>query len=140
MSKYEHPDPQPVAIPSGFKEPESLEQMMLRLIRHENFAQAMTGDPDAETFDEANDFEIDDDMFDPSSPYEEVFDPTLGRGITHDEFIRHEETYRKRFEEAHARAYREMELSDALRARPRPPAKQSGREAPPNPPPASGEE
>lgn len=134
MAKYEQPDPQPAAIPAGFKKPETLEETIRRLVRSEEWSKQMDAS-DNETFDEANDFDIDDEMWDPSSPYEEIFDPTLGRGITHDEFIRNEETYRQRFLDAEARAYKEMEMSDALRARPRP-AEQSGRVAPATPPPA----
>lgn len=124
MSKYEEPDPQPIEIPAGFKKPETLAEQVKRLVRSERFAQEMEQSGN-ETFDEANDFDIEDDMWDPSSPYEEIFDPTLGRGITHDEFVRNEAEYRARFLAADAKAYHEMEISDALRARPRR-AEQSG--------------
>lgn len=56
----ELPDPTPIEVPAGFKRPETLAEQIRRLVRHEQFAAAM-GRPHAETFDEANDFEVDDD-------------------------------------------------------------------------------
>lgn len=114
----EIPDPQPIAIPSGFKQPETLAEQIRRLVRSEQ----MRSQADAQgfdTFEEAEDFDIDDDMFDPSSPYEEVFDPVLGRGITLDEFRQNENIYQQRYLEAEERAYHEMQVSEALRARPK---------------------
>lgn len=125
----EIPDPRPLDVPIGFKKPETLADQIRRLIRSQQLSD-LANSQDMDTFEEAEDFEIDDDMFDPSSPYEEVFDPVLGRGITLDEFRQNEAVYRKRFIEAENRAYEQMELSDALRARPR--AKPSG-EAPEEP-------
>lgn len=119
----EIPDPTPVAIPAGFKEPESLENMIRRLVRADDFRRAADQEG-FETFEEAEDFEIDDDSFDPSSPYEEVFDPVLGRGITPAEFNANREVYLKRYLEADQRAYEEMLKSDALRARPKAPPRQ----------------
>lgn len=113
----EVPDPTPVSIPAGFKVPESLSDQIRRLIRTSLSQQA--DDQGMETFDESEDFEIDDDMFDPSSPYEEVFDPVLGRGITLDEFHRNEAIYQKRYLEAEQKAYEAMDTSEALRARPK---------------------
>lgn len=116
---HEIPDPEKIAIPSGFKRPETLAEQIQRLVRSEALAKEAR-DAGMETFEEAEDFEIEDEMFDPSSPYEEVFDPVLGRGITLDEFKRNEAIYQQRFLEADQRAYEEMEKSEALRARPRP--------------------
>lgn len=113
-TKYEQVDPTPMEIPAGFKKPESLNEMVQRLVRRQlSDAAEASG---MESFDESEDFEIDD-MFDPSSPYEEVFDPVLNRGITLDEFRKNEAVYRQRYEDAQDKAYREMELSDALRSR-----------------------
>lgn len=114
----EVPDPRPIEIPAGFKRPETLAEQVRRLVRSEALA-LEAQNAGMETFEEAEDFEIDDDMFDPSSPFEEVFDPVLGRGITLEEFRQNEAVYRQRYMEADERAYREMELSDALRARPK---------------------
>lgn len=112
----EVPDPQPVAVPAGFKAPESLQDQIRRLIRSEQFQRDLA-DAGVETFEEAEDFEIDDDMFDPSSPYEEVFDPVLGRGITLQEFRDNEAIYHERFLKAEIEAEKVMTASEALRAK-----------------------
>lgn len=126
----EVPDPTPASIPAGFKVPESLQEQIKRLIRTSLSEQA--DEQGMETFEESEDFDIDDDMFDPSSPYEEVFDPVLNRGITLDEFNKNEAVYRERYLDAQQRAYQVMDTSNALRGIPkkdvpdRPLAKQSG--------------
>lgn len=51
---------------------ESIEEMLARLIRSEDHRRALQS-ADIETFDEADDFDVNDDM-DLSSPYEEDFD------------------------------------------------------------------
>lgn len=112
----EVPDPNPLEIPVGFKRPESLAEQVRRLVRSEQLSQSVQAQG-FETFEESEDFEIDDDMFDPSSPYEEVFDPVLGRGITLDEFRRNEAVYAQRFMKAEQSAHEEMLRSEALRAR-----------------------
>lgn len=65
-------DSTPVALPVGFKRPLSLNEQIRRLVKNElsNRAAAVG----AESFEEADDFDCEDD-FDPKSPYEEVFDP-----------------------------------------------------------------
>lgn len=113
----EIPDPRPMSIPSGFKRPETLAEQVQRLVRTSISRQAE--EQGFETFEDSEDFEIEDEMWDPSSPYEEVFDPVLGRGITQAEFKANEEIYQRRYLEAEERAYRQMELSEALRARPK---------------------
>lgn len=126
----EVPDPTPVAIPAGFKVPETLQEQIKRLIR--TSLSAAADEQGMETFEESEDFDIDDDMFDPSSPYEEVFDPVLNRGITLDEFNKNEAVYRERYLDAQQRAYEVMDTSNALRGIPKkadpaaPPAEQSG--------------
>lgn len=114
----EIPDPIAVEVPAGFKRPETLQEQIRRLVRSEQFNQSVS-EQGMETFEEAEDFEIDDDMFDPHSPYEEVFDPILGRGITLQEFHENQGVYEKRFIKAEQEAYKKMELSEALRARPK---------------------
>lgn len=116
----EVPDPTPMEVPAGFKRPETLAEQIRRLVRSEQFAKDVAAQG-FETFEESEDFDIDDDMWDPSSPYEEVFDPVLGRGITLDEFNKNAAIYEKRYVEATSKAYKEMELSDALRGRVRRP-------------------
>lgn len=118
----EIPDPSPISVPAAFRRPETLAEQIRRLIRSDKLKQ-MADDQEMDTFDEAEDFDIDDEFWDPSSPYEEVFDPVLGRGITLDEFNRHEDVYRKRYEEAHKKAYAAWDASEAVRGRR---AKQSG--------------
>lgn len=112
---HEIPDPKPLTLPSGFKRPETLAEQVQRLVRTSISAEAAARGE--ETFEESEDFEIPDDPDDPTTPYEEWFDPVLGRAITAQEFKSNYEVYRKRFLEAEGRAYREMEISDALRRR-----------------------
>lgn len=52
----ELPDDTPVAIPLGAKRPESLTEMMRRMIREDMSRAAL--DSGAESFDEANDFDV----------------------------------------------------------------------------------
>ncbi|UDN67571.1 hypothetical protein [robinz microvirus RP_48] len=112
---HEIPDPQPLEIPARFKRPETLAEQIRRVTKGALSLQA--AEQGFETFEEAEDFEIDDDSFDPSSPYEEIFDPTLGRGITLQEFHTHEETYKRRYEQAEAAAWKTWDRSEALRGR-----------------------
>ncbi len=86
---------EPIAVPMGFKKPETLAEQVRRLVRHEQFAHAMAGD-EVETFEEADDFEVGDD-FDPESPFEQVFDFALGRDISPVKFHEHAEHYKKIF-------------------------------------------
>lgn len=84
-------DPRPVEIPAGFKRPETTTEIMQRLIRTTLSEQA--SERGEETFEEANDFEVEDETFEPGTPYEAVFDPILGRDITPEEFERNQATY-----------------------------------------------
>lgn len=115
LDKNGHEIPQggPLSIPSGFKRPPTLAEQVQRLVRGSLSRQAE--DEGFESFDDADDFDIPDDPLDPSSPYEEYYDPVLGRGITVMEFNANHEEYKRRFLEAETRAYRELELSAALR-------------------------
>lgn len=63
MAKYnekneEIPDQTPVALPVGCEIPESLDSMIARMIHNNNY---LRDSNQAETFEEADDFEIDDD-------------------------------------------------------------------------------
>jgi len=62
-------DQTPVAIPVGFKKPESLQDQIRRLIRMEQY-QALVNSGEAESLEESDDFDIDEDMPDFSSPWE----------------------------------------------------------------------
>lgn len=75
-------DPTPVAIPAGFKRPETLQEQIKRLIQTPGIGREISGDPEAEDFDEANDFDISDDPADPASEHEEFWDPALRQGVT----------------------------------------------------------
>lgn len=74
---HEVVDPEPMAVPAGFKKPETLSQTVARLLRKASDEAAEAG---GETMEEADDFDIDDE-FDPSTPYEMFFDSDLGREI-----------------------------------------------------------
>lgn len=71
-------DPTPMAIPVGFQRPLTMEQQVARLMRSQYEMQAkirdMTG---VETPEEADDFDIDDDPIDMTTPYEEHFMPDV---------------------------------------------------------------
>lgn len=67
MSRYEELDTRPVARPVGWRAPEPLAEMVRRLVRTELSQQA--AQLGAETFEEADDFDVGDD-YDPVSPWE----------------------------------------------------------------------
>lgn len=79
---HELPDTTPVALPLGFKTPETLAEQIQRLVRTNVSQEAANAG--AETFEEADDFDIDeeDEPFDQTSPYEMEFDPVLGREVS----------------------------------------------------------
>lgn len=64
----EIPDPTPLEMPAGVGRPESLAETIRRMVRNEQFVAALGG---AESFEEANDFDIpgEDDF---KSPHEEI--------------------------------------------------------------------
>lgn len=91
---HEIPDQTRLTLPLNFKRPETLAEQVQRLVRtHVSAEAAQAG---AESFEEAEDFDVGDDI-DPTSPYEEHFDPVLGKGITADEFRQNEKVYRERY-------------------------------------------
>jgi len=67
--------PLPIAPPLGYKKQPTLAEQMRAMIRSEALRVAAQ-ESGHETFEEADDFDVDDD-FDPTSPFEEVFDPSL---------------------------------------------------------------
>lgn len=78
----EIPDPNPLSIPAGFRKPETLASQIARLVKR----QKMEDDDQVdETWEDALDFDIDDD-FDPTSPWETVYDPDLGREVSQAEY------------------------------------------------------
>lgn len=66
-------DGRPMAPPVGYKRSPSLMEQVRAMVRSEHLAREVAR-AGAETFEEANDFDVGDD-YDPSSPYEEYFDP-----------------------------------------------------------------
>lgn len=65
--------PIPVAPPIGYRREPTMVERIRSMVRSEHMRLAAL-QAGAETFDEADDFEVGDD-YDPSSPYEEVFEP-----------------------------------------------------------------
>lgn len=134
---HEVPDPRPVAIPAGFKRPETLAEQVRRLVRTSLSQQAHN--EGMETFEEAEDFDVGDDI-DPRTPYETFFDPELGMELTPQEFKQHEQIYRERYLKAQADYFKTMDRHEVMSRRysmseppddaippPVPPAKPSGR-------------
>lgn len=76
----EIPDSRRPRLPIGFKKPESLAEQVQRLVRTHLSEHAQ--EQGAESFEDADDFDIDDDDSDPFSPYEMDFDPVLGREVS----------------------------------------------------------
>lgn len=72
----EVPDPTVVEPPLGYIQQPDLMELMRRMVR--GHLSDLADQQELETFDEADDFEIDDDPVDYSSPYEMYFDPAPG--------------------------------------------------------------
>lgn len=69
----EYGDPVPMAPPVGLTRSPSLAEQIRSMVRRELSEAAH--DQGMETFEESEDFEVDDDPLDPHTPYEAVFDP-----------------------------------------------------------------
>lgn len=65
-------DGRPMSPPLGYKKTPSISEQIREMVRSHALEQALASG--VETFAEADDFEVGDDL-DPSSPYEEYFDP-----------------------------------------------------------------
>jgi len=88
----EIPDPQPTFLNTGLTAPESTSAMIQRLVRTElSTAAANAG---FESFEEADDFDVEDEFDDPTTPFEMFFDPQIGREISADMFERSRDFYR----------------------------------------------
>lgn len=107
---WEHGSPEPIEIPAGFKRPETLQEQIKRLIRAASDEAASQG---LETFEEAEDFNVDDD-FDPSTPYEVFFDPVLNREVTPQEFDTHKEHYMKQYKAAYAEYFNRVDADNIM--------------------------
>lgn len=71
----ELPDPTPMAPPLGYKPRPSLAEQIRAMVRSEHLKQAAEA-AGAESFEDADDFEVGED-YDPTSPYENDFDPPV---------------------------------------------------------------
>lgn len=70
----EYPNPTPMEPPIGFVPYEPIHEQIRRMVLRELHSQA--GEEEYDTPEEADDFEIGDD-YDPQSPWEEQFEPTM---------------------------------------------------------------
>lgn len=68
----EVPDPVPVAPPVGYQRQPTMVELIRDMIKRQ--ASELAAEKGHETFEEAEDFDVED--VDPSSPYEEFFEPT----------------------------------------------------------------
>lgn len=68
----EVPDPIPVAVPIGNRAPESIDARIARILNHS--LKADLEKRGLETFEEADDFDIEDDPIDPTTPWEKNYD------------------------------------------------------------------
>lgn len=71
----EYGDDTPIAPPIGYKRQPTMVEHIRRMVRDERLAQELAAQGH-ETFEEADDFDIGDD-YDPSTPYENDFDPPI---------------------------------------------------------------
>ena len=71
-SGHEIPDSVPLAGSLGQRRARSIRDNVVEILRSEKWREAMEENGE-ETFEEADDFDVDDD-FDPSTPYEEFFE------------------------------------------------------------------
>jgi len=76
----ETPDPTPVALATQLRRPPTLQEQIQRYVLAAN---ALARQQGAESFEEADDFDVDE--MDPTTPYEMVFDPVLGKEVTRPE-------------------------------------------------------
>lgn len=122
-------DPAPVSMPAGFKEPERLAETIQRLVRRG--LSDLAAEQGFETFEEAEDFDVSDDTFDPATPFETFHDPVLNREITPMEFTAHAEEYLKRYRTAQQNYFDQIDRDEIIadnlrRARHRAVAKKGG--------------
>lgn len=75
----EMPNPTPLAPPLGYKKQPSIREQIRNMVRGEQLRLAAES-AGVETFEEADDFDVGDD-YDPTSPYEEVFEPMPTRDV-----------------------------------------------------------
>lgn len=103
----EIPDPTPVEIPAGYKRPESLVDMIKRLVR--NDVSQFARDHGAESFEEANNFGEDEDEDDDLTVYEEMAD---------DDFVDKVKAHKQQLEEQDAESKRRDRLQREGKGKP----------------------
>lgn len=69
----EYPDPVPMAPPVGYDAPPDIMQMIRSMVKSEQLRQRLE-EEGFETFEEADDFELEDDPLDALTPYEKIFE------------------------------------------------------------------
>lgn len=80
-------DPTPIQLPVGYKKQVPLNERIRSMVREE--ASRWAAENGNETFEEADDFNIADDPIEPSSPWEEDFDPEVKFIAAREAEIRH---------------------------------------------------
>jgi len=75
----EIPDPTPVSIPVQLRRQESMDERIRRIIQHSASMHAQS--LGLESFEEADDFDIEDDPIDPSTPWEKHFDQAIVQAV-----------------------------------------------------------
>lgn len=70
----ELPDPTPLAPPVGFMQTPDLKDIIRDMLRHDQMKRA-ADEAGVDSFDESEDFDIEDDPLDPQTEYEAEFDP-----------------------------------------------------------------
>lgn len=88
-------DSKPMQVPSGLQKPITMEERLQRFMRLE--LSRVAQEQGFESFEESQDFDIPDDPVDPSTPFEEFFDPVLGKAITPMEMEKFEAEYREQY-------------------------------------------
>lgn len=75
----EYPDPVPMAPPVGFDNPPDLMEMMRQMIRSERYQERLQAEG-FDTFEEAGDFDVDDDPLPPLTLHEALLFPNPAAG------------------------------------------------------------
>ncbi|UYD39222.1 MAG: hypothetical protein [Wigfec virus K19_160] len=120
-------DPTPIAPPVGYRRQPSLAEQIREMVRSERLAleAAAMG---AETFEESEDFDVEDD-YDPSTPFENDFDPPISEIREEVERVRQAQRERETGQ-APVERQQSQEQGQAPAPSPKPPAADA---APPQP-------
>lgn len=74
--RFEFPDPVPMEPPLGYTPPPDIMDLIKSMVRNELLMKRLD-EEGYETFDEADDFDVEDDPVDPLTPYEKFFEPPV---------------------------------------------------------------